>query len=165
MSLCPNLRCRSPPAISCWFYLPVVPIALPVEKKNGARLQQRVHSWLEDKTLPDCKYKHGAGGFLFFFFFFRPAHSHTYHRRAIKVFEGKKKYPSKPDSCLLSIEVALWSYEASGGFVFAWFIFMARQIWRLSKCQGHLSCGSSAALGFFFFCTVRKRGAGPYCVS
>lgn len=69
VSLCPNLCCRSPPAMSCWFYLPVVPIALPVEKKkNGACLQQRVHSWLEDKTLPDCKYKHGAGGFLLFFF-------------------------------------------------------------------------------------------------
>lgn len=28
---------------------------------------------------PDCKYKHGVG-------FFRPVHSHSYHRRAIKVF-------------------------------------------------------------------------------
>lgn len=30
---------------------------------------------------PDCEYKHRAG-------FFRPVHSHSYHRRAIKVFEG-----------------------------------------------------------------------------
>lgn len=106
--------------------------------------------------------------FFFFFFFQACALSHL-SQTSNQSLRGKKKYPSKPDSCLLSIEVALWSYEASGGFVFAWFIFMARQIWRLSKCQGHLSCGSSAAWAFFFWCG-EKESRGPilrfmtYCV-
>lgn len=42
-----NLPCHFLPAVSCWFYLPVALVVLPVE--NGAILQ-RVHSWLEDKT-------------------------------------------------------------------------------------------------------------------
>lgn len=164
MSLCPNLRCRSPPAISCWFYLPVVPIALPVEKKNGARLQQRVHSWLEDKTLPDCKYKHGAGGFLFFFFFFRPAHSHTYHRRAIKVFEEKKNtHQNQTPVCsplksrfglmrlleVLSLHGLFLWHGKSGDYPNAKVIYLAVH----------------PPLGLFFFGAVRKRVAGPYCVS
>lgn len=75
---------------------------------------------------PDCKYKHGTG-------FFRPVHSHSYHSRAIKVFEEISILP-KPDtflfsslcSCLFCIEVVLCSYE-SLEIVFAWFIFMAQQ--------------------------------------
>ena len=110
---------------------------------------------------------------FFFFFFFRPAHSHSYHRRAIKVLEEKNIHPApqpppkKPDSCLFSIEVALWSYEAFGGLslhgLFLWH----------SKSGDYpnvkvIYLVVHPLLGVFFFvcvCVVRKRGAGPYCIS
>lgn len=164
MSLCPNLRCRSPPAISCWFYLPVVPIALPVEKKNGARLQQRVHSWLEDKTLPDCKYKHGAGGFLFFFFFSGLRTLTLITDEQSKSSRKKKNtHQNQTPVCsplksrfglmrlleVLSLHGLFLWHGKSGDYPNAKVIYLAVH----------------PPLGLFFFGAVRKRVAGPYCVS
>lgn len=110
---------------------------------------------------PDCKYKHGTG-------FFRPVHSHSYHSRAIKVFEEISILSMNqtrfffPMFCsrLFSIEVVLWSYE-SLEVVFAWFIFMAQQ----SGDYPNAKVIYLAVHPLLGFCVVRKKGTGPYCIS
>lgn len=125
---------------------------------------------------PDCKYKHGAG-------FFRPVHSHSYHSRAIKVFEEISILP-KTRHILFFFTLLLFVLHWSCALVL-WEIgtclcmvyFYGAPIWRLSKCQGHLSCSSSppcflggekerlgAILHFMSYCVKRvprQTGGSP----
>lgn len=91
---------------------------------------------------PDCKYKHRAG-------FFRPVHSHSYHRRAIKVLEEISIPPKTRHFFffILLLFVLHWSWALvlwGFGGCLCMVYFYGAAIWRLSKCQGHLSCSSSA---------------------
>lgn len=162
-SLALTLPCHFPPAP----HLPVALMVLPVE--NGAfsaACTQLVGR--QDLQIVSTNTEQD----FFSPSFFQPAHSHSYHSRAIKVFKERsvlskpRHFFSPPSicSCLFSIEVVLWSYE-SLEIVFAWFIFMAQQSGE-SKCQGHLSCSPSAP----WLCAARRKRLGAilhfmtYCV-
>lgn len=88
---------------------------------------------------PDCEYKHGTG-------FLKPVHSQTYHSGAIKVFEVISILSFFFIYILLlfvlhwSCALVLWEFRDCLCMVY----FYGVAIWRLSKCQGHLSCTSSA---------------------
>lgn len=106
---------------------------------------------------PDCKYKHGAG-------FFQACTLSQLSQTSNQSLLGNI-HPAQNQTDFFFFILLLFALHWSCALVFWDYLcmvyFYGTAIWRLSKCQCHLSCSSSAPSLW----VVRKRGTGAYCIS